>query len=184
MRINVYSQELTSEVIAVQKVSNTGIEYKAIQFVLHSSPMLHHPPKDDDRSAVTFWLPQSVRGLQDFHLALSKATAMVSRLVPLPQHEALVAKLQAENAEMRAGVEKWKACRVHDVEEKEWLRDQMIALRAALEELAVLGEEGMKPDYREWLTFHDKVAQIARNALARNALARNALARNALAEKP
>jgi hypothetical protein len=92
--------------------------------------------------------------------------------------------LRAENAEMRAGVEKWKACRVHDVEEKEWLRDQMIALRAALEELAVLGEEGMKPDYREWLTFHDKVAQIARNALARNALARNALARNALAEKP
>ena len=50
MRINVYSQELTDEVIAVSKVSNTGIEYKAIQFVLHSSPMLHHPPADDDPS--------------------------------------------------------------------------------------------------------------------------------------
>lgn len=24
--------------------------------MLHSSPMLHHPPQDDDRSAVTFWL--------------------------------------------------------------------------------------------------------------------------------
>jgi len=21
--------------------------------------MLHHPPKDDDRSAITFWLPRS-----------------------------------------------------------------------------------------------------------------------------
>jgi hypothetical protein len=39
-------------------------------------------------------------------------------------------------------------------------------LRAALEEIAILGEQGMKPDYSEWLTFHDKVAQIARRALA------------------
>jgi len=59
LRINVYSQELTSEVIAVEKVSNTGVTYHAAQLVLHSSPMLHHPPTDDDRSAVTFWLPKS-----------------------------------------------------------------------------------------------------------------------------
>lgn len=59
MRINVYSQELTSEVILVAKESNTGATYHAAQMVLHSSPMLHHPPMDDDRSAVTFWLPKS-----------------------------------------------------------------------------------------------------------------------------
>jgi len=59
MRINVYSQELTSEVIAVEKKSNTGVVYSAAQLVLHSSPMLHHPPLDDDRSAITFWLPKS-----------------------------------------------------------------------------------------------------------------------------
>lgn len=60
MRINVYSQELTNEVILVSKESNTGIVYYAAQLILHSSPMLHHPPtKDDDRSAVTFWLPGS-----------------------------------------------------------------------------------------------------------------------------
>jgi hypothetical protein len=81
MRINVYSQELTDEVIAVSKVSNTGIEYKAIQFVLHSSPMLHHPPADDDRSAVTFWLSQSERGLHEFHTALGKAYALVGDLL-------------------------------------------------------------------------------------------------------
>jgi hypothetical protein len=40
--------------------------------------------------------------------------------------------VRAENVALRAEVEKWKACRVHDVEEKEWLREQMIALRAVL----------------------------------------------------
>jgi hypothetical protein len=59
MRINVYSQELTSEVIVVEKTSNTGVVYHAAQLVLHLSPMLHRPPQDDDRSAITFWLPKS-----------------------------------------------------------------------------------------------------------------------------
>ncbi len=59
MRINVYSQELTDEVNVVEKKSNTGLVYSAVQLMLHSSSMLHHPPQDDDRSAVTFWLPKS-----------------------------------------------------------------------------------------------------------------------------
>lgn len=59
MRINVYSQELTSEVVTIQKLSNTGLTYSAVQIILHSSEKLHHPPEDDDRSAVTFWLPKS-----------------------------------------------------------------------------------------------------------------------------
>ncbi len=59
MRINVYSQELTDEMAVVEKCSNTGLIYSAVQLVLHSSPLLHHPPADDDRSAVTIWLPKS-----------------------------------------------------------------------------------------------------------------------------
>jgi hypothetical protein len=59
MRINVYSQELTNEVLLVEKESNTGLVYSAVQLILHSSSRLHHPPADDDRSAVTFWLPKS-----------------------------------------------------------------------------------------------------------------------------
>lgn len=59
MRINVYSQELTSEVKTLEKESNTGLVYTAVGLTLHSSPMLHHPPADDDRSAVMFWLPKS-----------------------------------------------------------------------------------------------------------------------------
>lgn len=59
MRINVYSQELTAEVQHIEKESNMGVTYHAAALMLHSSPFLHHPPADDDRSAVTFWLPKS-----------------------------------------------------------------------------------------------------------------------------
>jgi|SRR5690606_2857891 len=59
MRVNVYSQELTPEVQVDAKRSNTGRVYRAVRLILHSSPMLHHPPEDDDRSAITFWLPSS-----------------------------------------------------------------------------------------------------------------------------
>lgn len=61
MRINVYSQEMTTEVIPVEKQANTGITYHAAQLILHSSDRLHHPPADDDRSAITFWLPKSAQ---------------------------------------------------------------------------------------------------------------------------
>jgi hypothetical protein len=59
MRVNVYSQELTNEVQVIEKVSNTGLVYTAVMLMLHSSEHLHHPPKDDDRSAVAIWLPKS-----------------------------------------------------------------------------------------------------------------------------
>lgn len=59
MRINVYSQEQTSEVLLILKESNTGVTYSAAQLILHSSTHLHHPPDDDDRSAITFWIPRS-----------------------------------------------------------------------------------------------------------------------------
>lgn len=59
MRVNIYSQEIANEVQVIEKESNTGLVYTGIQFMLHSSEKLHHPPLDDDRSCVTFWLPQS-----------------------------------------------------------------------------------------------------------------------------
>lgn len=72
MRINVYSQELTDEVIKVEKISNTGRVYSAVQLILHSSSYLHHPPKDDDRSAVTFWMPNSAKRNRDMANAFHK----------------------------------------------------------------------------------------------------------------
>lgn len=76
MRINVYSQELTDEVQMLAKKSNTGITYHAAQLVLHSSPMLHHPPHDDDRSAVTFWLPKSAERREKMALAFEELAAI------------------------------------------------------------------------------------------------------------
>lgn len=72
MRINVYSQELTDEVVVIEKVSNTGVTYFAAQIILHSSERLHHPPMDDDRSAVTFWLPKSTDKRERLAMAFEK----------------------------------------------------------------------------------------------------------------
>lgn len=76
MRINVYSQELTNEVQHVQKTSNTGVTYHAAMLVMHSTPMLHHPPQDDDRSAVTFWLPKSASRREE----IAKAFEEIARI--------------------------------------------------------------------------------------------------------
>lgn len=76
MRINVYSQELTSEVMLIEKKSNTGIVYHAAQLILHSSQRLHHPPQDDDRSAVTFWLPKSKNRREEMACAFERIAAM------------------------------------------------------------------------------------------------------------
>lgn len=65
MRINIYSQELITDdnqgpiIEAVEANSNTDTVYSAVRLFLHSSDKLHHPPMDDDRSAITFWLPRS-----------------------------------------------------------------------------------------------------------------------------
>lgn len=73
MRINVYS---------ISKVSNTGLTYSAVQLVLHSSPKLHHPPQDDDRSAVTFWLPKSKERRSEFACALRYMANLVEDAPP------------------------------------------------------------------------------------------------------
>lgn len=59
MRINVYSQELTKEWELVSKPADTGIVYYGIRMFLASPDILHHTADDDDRSAITFWLPNA-----------------------------------------------------------------------------------------------------------------------------
>jgi len=60
MRINVYSQELTKEVVLVsKKAEDTGITYHGVRMFLASPDILHHTPEDDDRSAITFWIPNA-----------------------------------------------------------------------------------------------------------------------------
>lgn len=67
MRVNVYSQELITDYVGqkgpatelIQQTADTGITYSAVRLFLHSSHRLHQPPADDDRSAITFWLPRT-----------------------------------------------------------------------------------------------------------------------------
>lgn len=62
MRINIYSQELTKEVQVVsKKAEDTGITYHGVRMYLASPEILHHTNQDDDRSAITFWIPHAER---------------------------------------------------------------------------------------------------------------------------
>lgn len=94
MRINVYSQELLTDprgdapltdgeqyhpvIELVEQKSNTGLTYSAVRLFLHSSERLHHPPMDDDRSAITFWLPQSRDRRNAFARSLRELADLVS----------------------------------------------------------------------------------------------------------
>lgn len=59
MRANVYSQEISSETVVVVKTSENNVPFSGVRIYLHSSARLHNRPDDDDRSAITFWLPRS-----------------------------------------------------------------------------------------------------------------------------
>lgn len=82
MRVNVYSQELTDEVNKIEKLAETGIVYSAIQFMLHSSNKLHHDIHDDDRSAVTFWLPKSPERREMLARVFEEAATKVRTATP------------------------------------------------------------------------------------------------------
>lgn len=82
MRVNVYSQELTDEVQFERKESNTGIVYHAVRMILHSSQRLHHPPADDDRSAITFWLPKSAARRESLAKVFDDLAQMVRTAPP------------------------------------------------------------------------------------------------------
>lgn len=61
MRINVYSQEhdLTTPPALVSKTDENGNLHYGIRLFQDGSPRLHNDPNDDDRQAITFWLPKS-----------------------------------------------------------------------------------------------------------------------------
>jgi hypothetical protein len=42
-----------------QHKADTGVIYSAVRMFLHSPEQLHQTAEDDDRSAITFWLPRS-----------------------------------------------------------------------------------------------------------------------------
>lgn len=77
MRVHIYTQELTDEVKLIGKKADTGVVYHGVQFILHSSDRLHDEPDDDDRSAVTFWIPRSQARRESLADAFDRAARMV-----------------------------------------------------------------------------------------------------------
>ena len=66
MRINIYSQELITDPYgempdyeAVNATADTGVIYSGVRMFFQSPAGLHSSEDDDDRSAITFWLPKS-----------------------------------------------------------------------------------------------------------------------------
>lgn len=98
MRINVYSQEMILDVISsenlygqgnipptvehLEKRSNTGALYSAVRMFLHSSGQLHHPPQDDDRSAITWWLPKSPQKRERMAQQFEELAYMIRQEMP------------------------------------------------------------------------------------------------------
>jgi hypothetical protein len=70
MRINVYAEELTTETELVTKTVTDGVfgtrTFYGIRVYMHSAPVLHDDPEDDDRTAITFWVPWTREGGHDF----------------------------------------------------------------------------------------------------------------------
>lgn len=84
MRVNVYSQELTDEIkIIVKRKITDGKEtkFEAVQMILQSSPLLHDTPEDDDRSAVTFWLPKSEARRMQLADTFAKMSEAVTNII-------------------------------------------------------------------------------------------------------
>lgn len=71
--------ELTNPYIDIRE---TPIIYHAAQLIMHSSHMLHHPPLDDDRSAVNFWLPKTQARREEMAKAFEQI-AEIFRTAPL-----------------------------------------------------------------------------------------------------
>jgi len=66
MRINVYAEELTDEVeLVTKKVVDDKFgerTFYGVRVYLASPNVLHDDPEDDDRSAITFWVPWTREG--------------------------------------------------------------------------------------------------------------------------
>lgn len=84
MRINVYSQEITREISIVSKPTDKGLTYYGVRMYLASPDILHHTPDDDDRSAITFWIPNSKTFSQEDLAKVFDEMAAAVRRCPKP----------------------------------------------------------------------------------------------------
>lgn len=84
MRLNIYAEELTNE---VRNIVKTAVQpdgerrsFYGVGFFLASPDVLHHTATDDDRSAVTLWVPWTQDGGHDFDAVRRVLVAMMLTL--------------------------------------------------------------------------------------------------------
>lgn len=87
MRINVYSQEITNELAFVMKRAENGPVYYGVRMYLASPDILHHTPDDDDRSAITFWIPHKCKSFD-----ANAMSTMFSQLAHMVREAQLLSK--------------------------------------------------------------------------------------------
>lgn len=109
MRINLYAEELTTETqwlskTTVQRDEATGREtrrtFYGVRFFLASPDALHDTPDDDDRSAVTLWVPWTAAEGHNWALVESLIENLGDRLKNALRHEQM---READEARARAG---------------------------------------------------------------------------------
>ena len=81
MRTNIYAEELTEDVRIVTKVAeDTGNKFYGLRVFLESPDVLHHTDEDDDRSAVTVFVPWTKAQGHDTEKVRRILSAMLSNL--------------------------------------------------------------------------------------------------------
>lgn len=80
-RFNIYAEEMTEDVRIVEKVAeDTGNKFYGVRLFLESPDVLHHTDDDDDRSAVTLFVPWTKAGGHDTQKVRRILTSMLSHL--------------------------------------------------------------------------------------------------------
>lgn len=102
MRINVYAEELTQETIQVSKVVDAGQPnertFYGVRLFLKSPEELHHTPNDDDRSAITLWVPWTREKGNDPEFVETLLKRLVARLQTVPINVTVTSPLGAIEA--------------------------------------------------------------------------------------
>jgi hypothetical protein len=70
--VNIYAEEITGEVDTIHKG-----QFAAVRFYLKSADALHATSLDDDRSAVTFWIPNKYHDAMELESALLRGGHLV-----------------------------------------------------------------------------------------------------------
>lgn len=85
MRINVYAEEVTTETELVTKTAeqaegNDPVTFYGLRLFLASPDVLHHSPGDDDRSAITIFVPWTKAGGHNFPIVRAALESLLDTL--------------------------------------------------------------------------------------------------------